>query len=59
MDMERRLLNTLNTYAEEYKRTGNKNIVPAIGRITNKLEEMSGKKVKAVNSNGKAKYILE
>lgn len=42
--MTKTLLGTLNAYSAMYKK-GNKNVLPAMGRIINKLERDTGRKV--------------
>lgn len=52
--MTKTLLETLNNYAKMASE-GNKNVLPAMGRIVERLEKQTGKKVKATSKG----YVLK
>ncbi len=56
--MVKTLLNTLNAYSKEYAESGNAAILPAIGRIKERIEKETGKKLKVVVEKDIAKYSL-
>lgn len=56
--MTHTLLETLNNYSKYYAESGNAAVLPAIGRIKEKIEADTGRKIKVVVENNIAKYSL-
>lgn len=56
--MNHPLLQTLNNYSKYYAESGNAAVLPAIGKIKEKIELDTGKKIKVVIENDVAKYSL-
>lgn len=52
------LLSILNNYSKEYAESGNTALLPAIGRIAERIENETGKKLKVVVEKNVAKYSL-